>query len=902
LAPVAGARSRAPERAALPLQWPLVGRHEELDLFATTLADPRAHGFVIHGPAGVGKTRLADQCLAMALADQNGRTVARATATEGSRSTPLGALAHLLPAGISDERRGLVAVMSEVRTLLREQATYGPLVLFVDDLHLLDDTSATLLGQLVDADLVFLVATVRTPESVSPALESLWYRARVQRIDLDDLSRAAVDTLLHLVLHGPVEGSASMEIWTASQGNVLFVRELVLGALTSGRLVQQRGVWRLAGALVATPRLHELVAARLGTLGPSTTAALDVLAVWDRTGLVALETMVGSEPLEVLDRAGLLELRTDGRRQQVTLAHPLYGEIVRARMPALTRRRHLRAHIDCIESYGARRREDAIRLATARLEAYGWADPKLLIRAARLARYGHDFAQVEQFTRAAMLDGATPEGGLLLGEALHELGQYVEADDVLTSTDVVSTTEAELVAQITEIRTRNLMWGLLHPDEAIEVNRAVRSQLQDATAVEELTLNEALLFMYSGRPLDALAVLEPIGDLTRRRARTLRALIEVPALIAIGRCETAEAEAARAFAEQSELPDQIAIPGPGVHIIMRVFALSESGRLGHATALATAAYDATPATAPPDGPMWLAHQLGRCALLSGRVETARRWFVESLTRSEGTNTISAHRLALSSLATADACLGDGAAAANAVLELDRLPEFAFFGPEQQLGRAWALVAGGDLPAARRSLQAAAELARTSGHRGSEAWLLHDVARLGEPASVVDRLEELAAECEGSLVAGYAAHASAAAAGLPQALVDVTDRFEQLGAMLLAAEAATEAAQAFQREGDRRRAAALGVRAAALAGACEGARTPALTMPIAVAALTPRERDIATLAAQGERSQEIANRLFLSVRTVDNHLQSVYAKLGVSGRRELATALADVDVRGGASPR
>ena len=60
-------------------------------------------------------------------------------------------------------------------------------------------------------------------------------------------------------------------------------------------------------------------------------------------------------------------------------------------------------------------------------------------------------------------------------------------------------------------------------------------------------------------------------------------------------------------------------------------------------------------------------------------------------------------------------------------------------------------------------------------------------------------------------------------------------------------------------------------------------------------LTARERDIATLAAQGDSSKEIAERLFLSVRTVDNHLQNVYSKLGVSGRRQLSAALADLDV-------
>ena len=190
----------------MPLQWPLVGRHEELELFVATLADPRAHGFVIHGPPGVGKTRLADQCLATA--DGRGRNVARATATEGSRSIPLGALAHLLPAGIGDERGDLVTVMSEVRPVLLAQAANGPLVLFVDDLHLMDATSATFVGAAGRRRprVPRRHGSVRAP-LLAPGLDALWHRARVRRIDLEDLDRAAVDTLLHLVLRGPVEAS-----------------------------------------------------------------------------------------------------------------------------------------------------------------------------------------------------------------------------------------------------------------------------------------------------------------------------------------------------------------------------------------------------------------------------------------------------------------------------------------------------------------------------------------------------------------------------------------------------------------------------------------------------------------------------------------------------------------------
>jgi DNA-binding CsgD family transcriptional regulator len=69
----------------------------------------------------------------------------------------------------------------------------------------------------------------------------------------------------------------------------------------------------------------------------------------------------------------------------------------------------------------------------------------------------------------------------------------------------------------------------------------------------------------------------------------------------------------------------------------------------------------------------------------------------------------------------------------------------------------------------------------------------------------------------------------------------------------------------------------------------------------VVPLTARERDIATSAAQGESSKAIADRLFLSVRTVNNHLQNVYSKLGVTGRGQLADALMLTDVDSAAAP-
>jgi DNA-binding CsgD family transcriptional regulator len=73
--------------------------------------------------------------------------------------------------------------------------------------------------------------------------------------------------------------------------------------------------------------------------------------------------------------------------------------------------------------------------------------------------------------------------------------------------------------------------------------------------------------------------------------------------------------------------------------------------------------------------------------------------------------------------------------------------------------------------------------------------------------------------------------------------------------------------------------------------CDGPWSPALAAPAPVGAdLTEREREVALLAAAGRTSPEIAEALYLSVRTVDTHLHRVYRKLMIEGRRQLAEAL------------
>jgi DNA-binding NarL/FixJ family response regulator len=114
---------------------------------------------------------------------------------------------------------------------------------------------------------------------------------------------------------------------------------------------------------------------------------------------------------------------------------------------------------------------------------------------------------------------------------------------------------------------------------------------------------------------------------------------------------------------------------------------------------------------------------------------------------------------------------------------------------------------------------------------------------------------------------------------------VSRAFEEQGMALYAAEAAAQASRAYGASGATREANAAATRARLLASRCPEARTPALS-GLDTPELTARQLEIARLAADGLGNREIADRLVLSVRTVANHLQAVYDRLGVRDREEL----------------
>ena len=167
-------------------------------------------------------------------------------------------------------------------------------------------------------------------------------------------------------------------------------------------------------------------------------------------------------------------------------------------------------------------------------------------------------------------------------------------------------------------------------------------------------------------------------------------------------------------------------------------------------------------------------------------------------------------------------------------------------------------------------------------------MLHEALRAGvDPRSVVSALAAAARACDAPLVGLFAQLAAAMAAGDGDALTANAKALGEIGASLWAAESAALAALAYERSGaedSARRAVAL---SAHFRAECEDVWSPLLAaVELAPAALTQREREIASLSATGVSNAEIAGRLVLSIRTVESHLYRAMRKLGINTRREL----------------
>jgi DNA-binding CsgD family transcriptional regulator len=870
--------------------WPLVGRDGELRQIRKLLTGREYRGLVLAGPAGVGKTRLAVEGLE--LGRRAGLATARVTATRAAAGLPFGALAPLLPALHHPEPGAVDARADFLRrsaAALVERAGGRRLVLLVDDAHLLDDASATLAHQLAATDAAFVLATVRTDEPVPDPILALWKDAIAHRLEIAGLKVEAVEELLCSSLGGPVDRATAAHLAIRCQGNVLFLRELVLGAVEDGTLREDAGIWHLAGPLSPSQRLVELVEARLVGLNPAQRDLLELVSFGEPLGPAELGAMADVALASGLERRGLLTSREDGRRLEIRLAHPVYGDVVRARIPALRTRAIARALAEAVEATGARRREDLLRVATWRLDG-GGLHPVVMMAAATTARWRYDFPLAERLARAAIEAGAEFDAALLAAQlaGLQGRGGEAEAELATLARAAADDTQRGLVA-LARLENSALYLGLV--EEGIRVAEEAEAAITDQAWRDEIAARRASLLNGVQGPKAAADVVEPLLLRAEGRGLAFACLAAALCLARLGRLGAALQATIDGYSAQL----QVARPldwYPWTHVWGRCYALAQFGRFKEADALATVQYEQGLADQSAEARAWFAWHQSRFVTDRGHVETAIRYGREAVQLFRELGRPQWVQFTLTDLALALAVAGRADEAIHALSDLDALglPRTFYMGVELPIARAWVAVASGDLVAGRGLFEEAAAEGERIGDVVGVAASLHSLARIGFAKEAAPRLVAVVGEVEGHLAPLRAAHAVALAAGDAQELHRLSAAFEAMDAILLAAEAAAAAALAYRAGGDARKAASAEHRARTMSDVCTGAATPALQAIATRGRLTPAEREVAQRAAAGRTNKEIAEELFLSVRTVENHLHGVYTKLGISGRSELGEAM------------
>ncbi|MBF4999606.1 AAA family ATPase [Nocardia sp. BSTN01] len=861
--------------------WPLVGREEELDWVSDSTTPPHL-GVVLAGPAGVGKTRLVTEILA--LWRTRGRDCRWFGATRSAQSVPLGVFAAIAETSAIDPLRRI----RDVITTLTTSTSAQPVLLAIDDAHLLDEQSALVLNQIVRHRRASVLITVRGGAPSPDAIRGLWKDQLLDRLDLQPLSTEETTDLVTRVLGGPIESSAAAALWRYTRGNVLHLRHLVDGERSAHRLALRSGVWVWRGRPQVSAPLAELVEAGIARQPAPVLEVVDMLSVADPLEVDVLTALTDTDAVESAVQAGLIGVDTASVPPVARLVHPLLGEVRRANtLPS--RLQTLRGTVAgaletrCPETGLIQRVRRAVLVCEsdlapnaqlcrdAAVAALKLADP---VTAERLARRA---VEAGGGRGALLLHAGTLTHCIRLDEALAvntalQRGDCSERERVFLTLNraAIWTGKPDLPAanrELAEIETASAACGLRRPFDALK--GWVASFDTPALAVDA-----------ANAALTAPGWFSEFFELF-----ALTALVR--AHMAVGRYSEMSAAADRGYAIARE-----SVNTATFHVNIGLHHLDGYHRGGYLDAATRLTDDLH--QAPGDFPIAFAFRalsVAMTALACGDLLTARTRSRETLAIALPRDSNWLPRTAHLILATATAMSGDATAASALLDDLEpRSTESAgiILTQTHALARAWTDAAAGVTSHAIAVATDAATIAQEHNRPAYEVVARQTATQFGD-RSHADRLTELTALVQGPRVGAAAAHATALRDNDPDGLCEAARAYEAFGDLIAAADTAAQGADLFRRNGFRGAALTAAATARRLA-ARTGADTPALRADTTPSPLTRRQREVIALVAAGLTNRQIADRLVMSVRTVEGHLFRASQKTGINTREGLAAAL------------
>ncbi|HEY4224444.1 MAG TPA: LuxR family transcriptional regulator [Pseudolysinimonas sp.] len=839
------------------LEWPVIVDDRRRRAILEALAQRRPHVQLIRGPAGIGKTSLAESI--SAALQEAGATVLPVVAVPELRGVALGAMAPAIStlgavgAGTVGER------LQQLFGLLAADVTRY--VLVVDDAPLLDEVSASIIHQLVRAAGVRAVMAARDGAPLPGPIARLAEEGLLDLTELEGVDRARAGELVEVALGGQVDPDSLRRLLTAAGGNPLFLRELVRWAVDNGRV--KPGPFGLTIDTVGVPAvLTEGLRIRFDELPPHSLDAARLLALaesWPETALA--ETAAVEELLS----SGLARRSDAGR---LYLAHPLVAEALLAGMST--------------EQLNERRTEAATRLAalpddasrfmviTLLAETERAIDPEQLVWAARFAHAMTDHVTAVALAERALAQDPSFEAYQVLAVGLSALRRS-EAAVTFAEAATAASTEYER-ALIARDLGHHLAISLQLPSDALLVEEGVLQSLVDPAA-------RAVLDDDIGRW--RLVLGEQVGREPEDSGTLASAVYEV--MRATQSSDFARARVALDRARPLAVSARLDSPSVASMLDLYEFRMlvyqegfGPGGRFAdeHRTDLLS-----------EDVGMW-SQALALVALHEGRIEDARREAEAAVEQLRWRDPCGVLAVAVAIRATVAAQLGRREPA----LELLRAEPTGDMkeGLQRAEAAAWIRALDGELSSAAEIVVAAGQRAARVGALAIAAPTVYLAVRFGQAHQAVALLHRIDGTAQSPLMHAMAKHAEAAAAGDPAALLRAARKLAEVRLLAGAVDAAADAMQRFATAGrreDRRKAELLIDELSRQIDGYRGIRRERSPFD-----LTAREWEIARAAASRERSREIADRLGLSQRTVDNHLARIYRKLGVTGRDELRVEL------------
>ncbi|MCX7620846.1 MAG: helix-turn-helix transcriptional regulator [Acidimicrobiales bacterium] len=759
-------------------------------------------------------------------------------------------------------------------------ATSGT-VLVLDDVDLVDPESASRMRTLLLARQLVAVFGTTSPRSASVA--RLTSSARVSEIQLESLDPDRIAEIVVVIAGAYPDRPTALWLEAFSGGRLGILVPTIDHAVANRALTIEGGLARLREPLSAPLSVVHRIECRRAALSDDAKDAVTAICVARHLPVDSALRAFGSSVLAEAEQSGLLAVRHDSAQH---IVEPTFGAVHQVVLDELGYFGIATTAQSLLE-----RLPDAPFAQRIHWQLLAGQRPAGddLIAAAIQTSTREELHVAAELATAAWESGHAAAGSLLaalIAARGDRPGAARILEQVLANPNLDPEDYARAALELATIR----LWNLGDADGAIELATLLREAL--CRAGHELAGAAALggILLYAGQPKLALETLcwpgvcDELDD-------ELACQVLGTALAVTGACTRAVTIARRGLdLTLAQSPPRAGLE-PEIHVLTIALALEHAGELEEANMLISEWYDRAARRSVHHG--WLNLARMRIALARGDLTVARRSADEAAAVFRDTDNQVPRRWAVAGKLFACALAGDSTASEATSKELDLLATGAvrFLEPDVFRALAWYAALRGRVLEARELLGRACDIAREAGLYALESSALHDLVRLGEAKGALPRLEFIEAFVDSPWSTARVLQARGVVDNDPEPLLAASNNFGAHGALLWAAEAAAQAVAACEnnRSQTARREATAILRSWYERGI--HAATPAL-LNARLASLSKREREVARLATAGQTSREIATQLSVSVRTVENHLQSIYVKLGMRSRAELRDWLVD----------